>query len=95
GSLRFLPGVPDTCDLIGSQHPNFPIREDLIEFDTVFRTPIFDFKSCATQARLHELNGEQHSYFCGTYFGHGLHEDAVSSALAVVEALGVQPWADA
>lgn len=93
GSLRFLPGVPDTCDLIGSQHPNFPIREDLIEFQTVFRTPIFDFKSCATQARLHELNGQQHSYFCGTYFGHGLHEDAVSSALAVAESLDVQPWA--
>lgn len=92
GSLRFEPGVPDDCDLIGSQHPNFPIREDLIEFDTVFRTPIFDFSSCATTARLPELNGVQNTYYCGSYFGHGLHEDAISSGLAAAKSIGAQPW---
>lgn len=92
GSLRFEPGMPKSCDLIGSQHPNFPIRDDLIEFDTVLRTPIFDFRSCATTARLPQLNGAQNTYFCGSYFGHGLHEDAISSALAVAESLGVDPW---
>ncbi len=92
GSLWFEPGVPDTCDLIASQHPNFPIREDRIELDTVLRTPIFDFRSCATTSRLAELNGVRNTYYCGSYFGHGLHEDAIRSAVDVARALGVEPW---
>jgi predicted NAD/FAD-binding protein len=92
GSLWFEPGVPKTCDLIASQHPNFPIRDDLVELDTVLRTPIFDFRSCATTPRLPELNGPMNTYYCGSYFGHGLHEDAIASAADVARALGVEPW---
>jgi predicted NAD/FAD-binding protein len=92
GSLWFEPGVSRTCDLIASQHPNFPIREDLIELDTVLRTPIFDFQSCATTTRLSALNGVQNTYYCGSYFGYGLHEDAIRSAVEVARGLGVEPW---
>ena len=92
GSLWFEPGVPKTCDLVASQHPNFPIRDDLIELDTMLRTPIFDFRSCATTARLPELNGVKNTYYCGSYFGHGLHEDAIASAANVARALGAEPW---
>lgn len=92
GSLWFEPGVPRSCDLISSQHPNFPIREDRIELDTVLRTPIFDFRSCATTARLPALNGVRNTYHCGSHFGHGLHEDAIRSAADVARGLGVEPW---
>jgi uncharacterized protein len=92
GSLWFEPGVPRSCDLIASQHPNFPIREDRIELDTVLRTPIFDFRSCATTTRLPALNGVRNTYYCGSHFGHGLHEDAIRSAADVARALGVEPW---
>jgi predicted NAD/FAD-binding protein len=92
GALRFEPGVPRSCDLISSQHPNFPIREDRIELDTVLRTPIFDARSCATTARLPSLNGVRNTYYCGSHFGYGLHEDAVRSAVEVARALGVDPW---
>jgi uncharacterized protein len=92
GSLWFEPSAPETCDLIASQHPNFPIREDRVEFDTVLRTPIFDFRSCATTARLPALNGVNNTYYCGSYFGYGLHEDAVRSAVDVARRLGVEPW---
>ena len=92
GALWFESAVPDTCDLISSQHPNFPIREDRIELDTVLRTPIFDFDSCATTARLPELNGVKNTYYCGSYFGYGLHEDAIRSAVEVARRLGVEPW---
>jgi predicted NAD/FAD-binding protein len=91
GSLWFEPGTPRNLDLIASQHPNFPIREDRIELDTELRTPIFDFQSCATTARLPELNGVLNTYYCGSYFGFGLHEDAIRSAHEVARALGVSP----
>jgi uncharacterized protein len=92
GSLWFEPSVSNTCDLIASQHPNYPIREDRVELDTVLRTPIFDFRSCATTARLRALNGVKNTYYCGSYFGYGLHEDAIRSAVEVTKQLGVEPW---
>ena len=34
------------------------------------------------------------TWFCGSYFGHGFHEDALQSGLAVAEQLGDvrRPW---
>ncbi len=86
---RFQPGVPRTVDLLGTQHPNFPIQEDRIEFQKVFRTPMFDRQSVESIPELPSLNGKFNTFYCGSHFGHGLHEDAVSSALAVAGQLGV------
>ncbi len=89
GCLWREPGVARDCRHIASQHPNFPIREDQVELRTVLRTPIFDFPACRTTPELPSLNGTRHTYYCGSYFGHGLHEDAVASAVAAARALGV------
>ncbi len=88
GALWHEAGVSDDCTYISSQHPNFPIDESLVEFDTVLRTPIFDFESFPTVRQLPCLNGVNNSFYCGSYFGHGLHEDAVSSAVSVARQLG-------
>lgn len=72
GVTRHLEGVSKKCDLIGSQHPNFPIKKDLIEFETILRTPIFDTAACPTIGRLPSLQGVMHSFYCGSYFRHGL-----------------------
>ena len=45
---RLQRGVSRTSTVLGTPHPNFPIREELIEFQKVFRTPIFDPDSVAT-----------------------------------------------
>ena len=89
GSLWALPNVPKTCDLISTQHPNFPIKKDHIVFEKVFRTPLFDFQSCPTVKELPSLNGTRNTYYCGSHFGFGLHEDAVTSAIEVARNLGV------
>lgn len=90
GAIWVLAGVDPNCNWISSQHPNFPIRDDLIEFDTVLRTPIFEKTSCATQARLPALNGVRHSWYCGSHFGYGLHEDAIASAVKVAREFGAE-----
>src|ERR1019366_9159308 len=56
GSLWHEPQAPADCDYISTQHPNFPIRKDLIELDATLRTPLFDFGSVATIPRLPKLN---------------------------------------
>ncbi|MCP4750975.1 MAG: NAD(P)-binding protein [Proteobacteria bacterium] len=83
-------GVSKDCMHLGTQHPNFPIDEKLVEFKKVFRTPIYDPTSFATTDRMPSLNGKMNSYHCGSHFGYGLHEDAVRSAVAVAAELGVQ-----
>jgi predicted NAD/FAD-binding protein len=40
------------------------------------------------------LQGRQRTWFCGSYFGYGFHEDGLQSGLAVAEQLGGlrRPW---
>jgi uncharacterized protein len=54
-----------------------------------YRHPVFDRASVATQVSLAGLNGSGDAYFCGSYAGHGFHEDAVASALAVTRCFGL------
>jgi len=53
--------------------------------------PIYSFASLASQARLPSLNGIRSTWFCGSYFSYGFHEDAVRSALAVARDFARQP----
>jgi predicted NAD/FAD-binding protein len=90
---RFQNGVPDDSPYIGCQHPNIPIDPDKIEFSKVFRTPVYDHRSSATIRKLPSLNGQNNTYFCGSHFGYGLHEDAVTSAVNVSRMLGAK-WGE-
>jgi predicted NAD/FAD-binding protein len=89
GALWHEPGVSSRCNLISSQHPNFPVDDKLVEFETVLRTPIFDFNSIKVIKELPLLNGVRNTYYCGSHFGFGLHEDAVRSAAEAAKHLGV------
>ena len=66
-----------------------PLEERLVRQRLSFRHPIFSLASVKTQAELPSLNGKSPIYFCGSYFGHGFHEDAVASAVAVGKMLDV------
>jgi predicted NAD/FAD-binding protein len=88
GSIWHQPNVPKDSPYIATQHPNFTIDPEKIEHTAVRRTPIFDFASFPTIGQLPSLNGNRHSYFCGSHFGVGLHEDAVVSAINAAKLLG-------
>ena len=52
--------------------------------------PTYTFAALDAQKRLHRLNEQGTSLFCGSYFGYGFHEDAVRSAVHVARDLGVK-----
>ena len=56
--------------------------------------PMFDAAAIGAQRKLWSLQGRRNTWFCGSYFGAGFHEDALQSGLAVAEALGGarRPW---
>jgi len=62
------PGVREAANT-SSPSTQFPIRPDLVEHETVLRTPIFDHASCRTIPDLPSLNGQLHTYYCGSHFG--------------------------
>jgi predicted NAD/FAD-binding protein len=65
-----------------------------VHYETTYRHPQFDSRALRAQSRLWELQGRQRTWFCGSYFGHGFHEDALQAGLYVAERLGdvVRPW---
>jgi predicted NAD/FAD-binding protein len=74
-----------------------PVREPaagavIREFD--YSHPFYDRAALATQRDLWSLQGRRRTWFCGSYFGYGFHEDALQSGLAVAEQLGGvrRPW---
>ncbi len=56
--------------------------------------PVFDQVAIAAQGSLWSLQGRRNTWFCGSYFGYGFHEDGLQSGLAVAEAIGGvrRPW---
>ncbi|MDP2160007.1 MAG: hypothetical protein Q8K02_05965, partial [Flavobacterium sp.] len=55
--------------------------------DYSYAHPVFDVAAIRAQARVPELQGEQHTYFCGAWTGYGFHEDGLKSGLAVAREL--------
>jgi len=49
-----------------------------------FSHPFYDLQSLRSQKYLNELQGKKNSWFCGSYFGYGFHEDGLKSALDIV-----------
>ncbi len=66
-----------------------PFQPGMVVAEIDYHHPLYSFESMATQAELPQLNGRQRTYFCGSYFGYGFHEDAVKSAVAVGNAFGI------
>ena len=64
-----------------------PIREELI-YDTVtLRHPVYDLAALQAQKDMATLNGTRNTWFCGAWMKHGFHEDGLSSAVDVAEAI--------
>ena len=51
--------------------------------------PQYTFEALYSQPRLPSLNGQRNTWFCGSYFGYGFHEDAVRSAVEVAKGFGI------
>ncbi len=61
-----------------------------------YEHPIFSTATSYQQEQSIAIQGRQRTWFCGSYFGHGFHEDALQSGLWIAEQLGcARPWANA
>lgn len=74
-------------------NPSHAPRPESVKASFVYTHPLFDQAALAAQRDLWRLQGRRNTWFCGSYFGYGFHEDALQSGLAVAENFGVRrPW---
>jgi predicted NAD/FAD-binding protein len=89
--LQSLQGAPD---LFVTLNPNKEIAADRLIKTEIYDHPLFDAGAIAAQREMWDIQGARRTWFCGSYLGHGFHEDALQSGLAVAEQLGGvrRPW---
>ncbi len=52
--------------------------------------PVYTENAIFAQKELSKLQGKRNTFYCGSYFGFGFHEDAVKSAVAVSRQFGIE-----
>lgn len=92
--MNRLQSIPEDHPLFVTLNPakEPEARSILQTFD--YQHPLFDGKAIDAQKALWALQGRNRTWFCGSYFGYGFHEDALQSGLVVAESLGQveRPW---
>lgn len=92
--MNLLQGIPQHTPLFVTLNPHREIAAGTVLRQLHYRHPRFDAAAMAAQERLWSLQGAGNTWFCGSYFGSGFHEDGLQAGLAVAEALGAvrRPW---
>ena len=68
-------------------NPFISIEENKIIKKIEFSHPFYDINTINAQKHLSELQGINNTYFCGSYFGYGFHEDGLNSGMEVSKKL--------
>ena len=81
-------------DYFVTLNPWRSIAEDRVLKHLTYEHPVFDVGAMTAQRELWSLQGRRRTWFAGSYFGYGFHEDGLQAGLAVAEDLGgvVRPW---
>lgn len=86
--MNRLQGLSTQKDYFVSLNPlRAPAPEHIIA-EMTYEHPVFDGAAMAAQRELHLLQGCDRIWYCGSYFGYGFHEDALSAATTVATLLG-------
>tara|TARA_B100000686_G_scaffold101567_1_gene108770 strand:- start:266 stop:1507 length:1242 start_codon:yes stop_codon:yes gene_type:complete len=64
-------------------NPIMSIEDEKILKKVEFTHPIYDMETLSAQKYLAKLQGKNHSWFCGSYFGYGFHEDGLKSSIDI------------
>jgi len=92
--MNSLQNLLTSTDLFVSLNPKSGIDPAAVHGVYDYDHPVFSTEAVAAQADLWALQGHRRTWYCGSYFGYGFHEDGAQSGLAVAEQLGGvrRPW---
>lgn len=87
--MNRLQGLQTSAPLFVSLNRRAPPAPDGVIARMTYHHPTYSRESLAVQRELPALNGRRRTWFCGSYFGYGFHEDAVRSAVEVTRGFGL------
>ncbi|MGB5832850.1 MAG: FAD-dependent oxidoreductase [Thiohalocapsa sp.] len=86
--MNRLQGLTSSRDYLVSLNPLQEPDPASIIADMTYDHPVFDGAAMAAQKELECLQGRDRIWYCGSYFGYGFHEDALSAAVDAAKLLG-------
>lgn len=87
-NMNILQGITSDTTFCVSLNQTDAIDPEQILGRFTYAHPQYSLPGLAAQARWHELQGSQRSYYCGAYWANGFHEDGVVSGLRVAAVFG-------
>lgn len=92
--MNRLQNIDESTPLFVTLNPNVAPRDETVLRKFSYQHPLFNKDAMEAQKAIWTLQGHNRTWFCGSYFGYGFHEDALQAGLAVSEQIsGVRrPW---
>ncbi len=85
--INMLQPIPFEQPVIVSLNPAKPIAAEHVLGSFDYAHPVFDKAAITAQAAMVQLQGKQHTYYCGAWMGYGFHEDGLKAGLAAADQL--------
>ncbi|QTD32510.1 NAD(P)/FAD-dependent oxidoreductase [Pseudomonas fluorescens] len=86
--MNILQGIHSDTTFCVSLNQSAGISPSKVLARFSYAHPQFSLAAVAAQQRWAEIDGAQHTHFCGAYWANGFHEDGVVSALRVAASFG-------
>ena len=91
--MNRLQNIPESDPLFISLNPVRPVRDETIYDTNTFRHPVFDQAAIRAQKQIHDIQGDNNTWFAGAYLRHGFHEDGFASAVRVARGIDARSLA--
>jgi predicted NAD/FAD-binding protein len=85
--LNKLQPLPYSQAVVVSLNPTQTIDPKKIIQTIDYAHPVFDLPAIDAQQHLHQIQGQQHTWYAGAWLGYGFHEDGLKSGLSVAREL--------
>ncbi|MCH4898800.1 FAD-dependent oxidoreductase [Pseudomonas sp. B707] len=86
--MNILQGIQSDTTFCVSLNQSAGITPSKVLARFTYAHPQFSLAAVTAQQRWAEIDGAQHTHYCGAYWANGFHEDGVVSALRVAAAFG-------
>ena len=79
--LNKLQNLETTKNYFLTLNPIYKLNDNFIIKKINFTHPYLNNENILLQKKLHSIQGKKRTWFCGSYFGYGFHEDGLRSSI--------------
>ena len=88
--LNKLQNLETTKNYFLTLNPIYKLNDNFIIKKINFTHPYLNHENTLLQKKLHSIQGKKRTWFCGSYFGYGFHEDGLRSSIELANNLTIK-----